>query len=87
MWGNDKPAQKRQGSTGAGWLRSPNGYKVVRIVSADESLHAKWVTVTDADVVNGVMQIRHSRRMLRFNAAQLWHNLIRQGWKRVPPQW
>jgi hypothetical protein len=25
--------------------------------------------------------------MLRFNAEQLWQNLIRQGWQRVPPQW
>jgi len=31
--------------------------------------------------------VRHSRRMLRFNAEQLWQNLIRQGWNRVPPQW
>jgi len=49
-------------------------------------LHAKWVTVTDADVVGGSMQVRRSRRMLRFNAEQLWVNLKRQGWKQVPPQ-
>ena len=23
---------------------------------------------------------------LRFNAEQLWRNLIKQGWQRVPPQ-
>jgi hypothetical protein len=33
------------------------------------------------------MLIRHSRRMLRFNAKQLWQNLLRQGWQRVLPQW
>ena len=33
------------------------------------------------------IQAIHNRRMLRFNAEQLWHNLIRQGWKRVQPQW
>jgi hypothetical protein len=87
IWGNDKPDRKLQGAQGQGWLRSPDGCKVVRIVSAGETLHAKWVTVTDADVVSGVMQIRHNRRMLRFNAEQLWQNLIRQGWRRVPPQW
>ena len=87
LWGQDKPAQKRQGVTGEGWLRSPDGYKVVRIISAGETLHAKWVTVTDADVVNGSMQIRHSRRMLRYNAQQLWKNLIWQGWQQVAPQW
>jgi len=26
---------------------------------------------------------RHNRRMLRFNAEQLWWNLIRTGWRRV----
>jgi len=31
--------------------------------------------------------VRHSRRMLRFNAVQLWENLQRLGWRRVPPQW
>jgi hypothetical protein len=87
LWGQDKPAQKRQGVTGEGWLRSPYGCKVVRIVSAGETLHAKWVTVTDADVVNGSIQIRHSRRMLRYNAKQLWKNLIWQGWQQVAPQW
>jgi len=88
LWGQDKPALKRQqGSTGEGWLRAPDGYKVVRITAAGETLHAKWVTVTDADVVGGSLQVRHSRRMLRFNAEQLWRNLIREGWRRVPPQW
>ena len=71
LWGQDKPAQKRQGATGEGWLRSPDGYKVVRIVSAGESLHAKWVTVTDADVVNRAMQIWHNSRMLRYNDERL----------------
>jgi hypothetical protein len=60
---------------------------VVKLTSAGPSLHAKWVQVTDADVVNGRLIVRHSRRMLRFNAEQLWQNLIRQGWNRVPPQW
>jgi hypothetical protein len=87
LWGQDKPEQKRAGGHGTGWLRSPQGLKVVRITSADESLHAKWVDVTDADVMNGRPLIRYTRRMLRFNAEQLWVNLIRQGWKRVPPQW
>lgn len=87
MWGNDKPEQKRQGREGEGWLRSSDGSQVVRITSAGETLHAKWVEVTDADVVNGRPLIRHSRRMLRFNAVQLWDNLQRLGWRRVPPQW
>jgi hypothetical protein len=60
---------------------------VVKLTSAEGSLHAKWVQVTDADVVDGRLIVRHSRRMLRFNAEQLWQNLIRQGWNRVPPQW
>ncbi len=50
LWGQDKPEQKRAGGHGTGWLRSPQGLKVVRITSAEESLHAKWVEVTDADV-------------------------------------
>jgi hypothetical protein len=88
MWGNDKPEQKRQGREGEGWLRSPDGSQVVRITSAGETLHARWVEVTDADVTRaGSMQIRHNRRMLRFNAVQLWENLQRLGWRRVPPQW
>jgi hypothetical protein len=88
MWGNDKPEQKRAGGEGTGWLRSPQGLKVVRISSAGETLHAKWVEVTDADITSdGRPLIRHRRRMLRFNAEQLWVNLLRQGWKRVPPQW
>jgi hypothetical protein len=88
MWGNDKPEQKRQGRAGEGWLRSPDGSQVVRITSAGETLHAKWVEVTDADVTRaGSMQIRHNRRMLRFNAVQLWENLQRLGWRRVPRQW
>ncbi len=33
------------------------------------------------------MQIRHNRRMPRFNAVQLWENLQRLGWWSVPPQW
>jgi hypothetical protein len=40
MWGNDKPAQKRQRHHGEGWLRSPNGSKVVRIRSTSTSRHA-----------------------------------------------
>ena len=71
-----------------GWLRSPDGDKVVSIAGAGESIHAKWVEVTDADITSsGRPLVRHCRRMLRFNAEQLWHNLIRQGWKRVPPKW
>jgi hypothetical protein len=88
LWDADKPELKKQGQSGVGWQRSPEGYKVVRISSAGESLHAKWCEVTDADLSStGRPLVRHSRRMLRFNAAQLWENLIRQGWKRVPPQW
>ncbi len=87
LWGQDKPEQKRAGGHGTGWLRSPQSYKIVRITSAEVSLHAKWVDVTDADVINGRPLIRHTRRTLRFNAEQLWVNLVRQGWKRVPPQW
>lgn len=89
LWGADKPERKRkQGDGGVGWLRSPGGGKAVRIASAGESLHANWVEVTDADITDsGRIQIRHNRRMLRFNAEQLWQNLVRQGWKRVPPQW
>jgi hypothetical protein len=46
------------------------------------------VEVTDADITSdGRAMVRHSWRMLRFNAEQLWQNLIRMGWKRVPPQW
>ena len=87
LWGQDKPAQKRQGTAGEGWLRSPDGYQVVRIASAGETLHAKWVTVTDAHLAGGVMQIRHSRRMLRYNGEKLWKNLIWQGWIKIPPEW
>ena len=88
LWGSDKLELKLKGSDGTGWLKSSCGYKVVRITSAGETLHAKWVEVTDADVSDaGRMQIRHSRRMLRYNALQLWQNLQRQGWQRVPPQW
>ena len=89
LWGVDKPEQKRQqGSGGIGWLRSPDGDKVIRIEGAGESLPAKWVEVSDADITSsGRSLVRHCRRMLRFNAEQLWHNLIRQGWKRVSPQW
>jgi hypothetical protein len=88
MWGNDKPEQKRQGHEGEGWLRSPDGSQVVRITSASETLHAKWVEVTDADITRDSRAlVRHSRRMLRFNAVQLWQNLIRLYWRRVPPQW
>ena len=62
MWGNDKPEQKLQGREGTGWLRSPDGSQVVRITSAGETLHAKWLEVVDADVTStGLMQIRHSR--------------------------
>ena len=86
MWGNDKPAQKQEGEQGEGWLRSPQGYKVVRIAGAGESRWAKWVEVTDADITSDDRaQVRHRWRMLRFNAEQLCQNLIRQGWPRVPP--
>jgi hypothetical protein len=88
LWGSEKPELKLKGSDGTGWLKSSCGYKVVRITSAGDTLHARWVEVTDADITDeGHMQIRHSRRMLRFNALQLWQNLLRQGWQRVPPQW
>ena len=88
LWGQDKPEQKRRSGHGTGWLKSPRGYKVVRIASADATAHAQWVEITDADVTDGGrMQIRHNRRMLRYNAEQLWRNLIKQGWQRVPPQW
>ncbi len=87
MW-SSKPRQKLKGLQGVGWLRSPDGSQVVRISSAGETLHAKWVEVTDADITrDGRPLVRHCRRMLRFNAEQLWHNLIRLGWQRVPPQW
>jgi hypothetical protein len=87
MWGNDKPEQKLKGHEGEGWLRSPDGSQVVRITGAGETLHAKWVEVTDADITSdGRALVRHSRRMLRFNAVQLWENLRRLGWRRVPPQ-
>ena len=53
LWGVDKPEQKRQqGSGGIGWLRSPDGDKVICIEGAGESLHAKWVDVTDADITS-----------------------------------
>jgi hypothetical protein len=87
MWSH-KPQQKLEGQTVEGWLRCPHGLKVIRVASTGETLHAKWVEVTDADVMeSGHMQVRHNRRMLRFNAVQLWENLIRMGWERVPPQW
>jgi hypothetical protein len=91
LWGADKPDQKQQSASssgGVGWLRSPERLKVVRIAGAGESRWAKWVEVTDADISSDDRaQVRHTRRMLRFNAEQLWQNLIRQGWQRVPPQW
>jgi hypothetical protein len=60
---------------------------VALITIAGATLHAKWCEITDADVTStGRMQIRHSRWMLRFNATQLWTNLIRPGWKRVLQQ-
>ncbi len=81
LWGADRPDQKQQpGSSGGGvgWLRSPEGLKVVRIAAAGESRWARWEEVTDADITSdGRVQVRHSRRMLRFNAEQLWQNLIR----------
>jgi hypothetical protein len=47
-----------------------------------------WLKVTDADInCDGRALVRHSRRMLRFNAVQLWQNLQRLGWVRVPTQW
>ena len=77
LWGAHKPNQKQQaGSSGVGWLRSPQGYKVVRIAGAGESRWAKWVEVTDADITSdGRPLVCHSQRMLRFNAEQLWQNL------------
>jgi hypothetical protein len=42
MWGNDKPEQKRaSGRAGTGWLRSPEGLKVVKITSTGQTLHAR----------------------------------------------
>ncbi|QCH14531.1 DUF1651 domain-containing protein [Synechococcus sp. CB0101] len=44
--------------------------------------------VTAANITSqGRSLVRNCRGMLRFNAEQLWQNLIRQGWRRVPPQW
>lgn len=87
-WGNDKPDEKRiPGSGGTGWLRSPQGYRVVRITSLPASAHAQWCEVVTADMDGNRIQSLHNSRMLRFNAEQLWVNLKRQGWHRVPPQW
>ena len=36
---------------------------------------------------NSLIQEPLSVLLLRFNAEQLWQNLIRQGWEGVPPQW
>jgi hypothetical protein len=60
---------------------------VVKIASAGEALHAKWVEVTDADLVNGRPLIRRSCRMLRCNAEQLRMNLLEQGWEWVQQHW
>lgn len=88
MWGNDKPEQKRAvGPSGTGWLRSPQGYRVVRITSLPASAHAQWCEVVTADMDGKCVQSLHNSRMLRFNAEQLWVNLKRQGWMQVPPQW
>jgi hypothetical protein len=88
MWGDSRPARKLDGGQGESWLKSPEGYAVVRITSAGESLHAKWCAVTNADAGDdGKLRVGLPRRMLRFNAVQLWQNLIRRGWRRVPPQW
>ena len=87
-WGNDKPDRKREaGKGGSGWLRSPQGYRVVRITSLPASAHAKWCEVVTAEIDSDRIQAVHNRRMLRFNAEQLWQNLIRQGRRLVPPQW
>ena len=87
-WGNDKPDRKREaGKGGSGWLRSPQGYRVVRITSLPASAHAKWCEVVTAEIDSDRIQALHNRRMLRFNAEQLWQNLIRQGRRLVPPQW
>ena len=60
LWGVDKPEQKRQqGRGGIGWLRSPDGDKVVRIEGAAESLHAKWVEVSDADITSSERNYRY----------------------------
>jgi hypothetical protein len=72
--------KKQAGAGGVGWLRSPHIYKEVWIACSGESRWAKWVEVTDADITrDGRAQVRHRRRMLRFNAKQLWLNMIRQG--------
>ena len=87
-WGNDKPDRKREaGKGGSGWLRSPQGYRVVRITSLPASAHAQWCEVVTAEIDSDRIQSLHNRRMLRFNAEQLGQNLLRQGWERVPPQW
>lgn len=87
-WAQGKRQQKLASNGGEGWLLSPFGDQVVRISSGDDSLHAKWCEVTDAERdPSGRLQIGHRRRMLRYNAVQLWHNLCRQGWRRIPPQW
>jgi hypothetical protein len=74
LWGSGLVRAKlKQGRGGIGWLRSPDDDKVIRIEGAGESLHAKWVEVTDADITSsGRPLVRHCRRMLRFNAEQLW---------------
>ena len=70
LWGNDKPDQKCQaGSGGVGWLRSPDGSQVVRIRSARETLHAKWVEVTDADITSSGFG---RSRVRRYRPAGSW---------------
>jgi hypothetical protein len=59
----------------------------MRATCAGESLHGKWVQMTDADVIgSGCMQILYCCRMFRFNSLQLWRSLIRLARRRLPPQ-
>ncbi|MBM3938436.1 MAG: hypothetical protein FJ333_07275 [Sphingomonadales bacterium] len=68
-------------------MRSPQGYRVVRITSLPASAHAQWCEVVMADMDGSRIQTLHNSRMLRFNAEQLRLNLQGQGWKQVPLQW
>jgi hypothetical protein len=69
-------------------LRSPDGSQVVRIISHGETIRAKFAEVKDIGTTDQWrMQDRHSHHILRFNALQLWRNLLRQGRWRVPPKW
>jgi hypothetical protein len=70
-------------------LCAPCDPGAIRIISNDElpSSQVAGLTSSGRCQLGGRMQIRHGRRMLRFNAVQLWENLQRLGWWSVPPQW